>query len=324
MFKQNGERKVIFDQYDNLRVVVSLEAMVKMTAYTEFGDKEIGWLGSCKYNREHQQVSIFDVYLPKQEVSSATTEIDPEAIKEIYLEALEKDLDMNVWGHSHASMGANPSGQDDKQILDFQSNGCEYFVRLITNKKGDIHVTFYDFVTGITILHPAFGIDYGLNHLRDEIKAEIKEKVSDIKYNYKPVSTSWTSPRGTTFSSTATMSAEDYWAEWEGMQAQYETASMVGIAVRQKLESAIDAELQRYFRNVSDTEQMVALAEALLVMEKRTAVFTDNELVRKLFQAVAKFNDVGDTTIKEVIYDTLQVWYDVLATGEKMDMEVAQ
>ena len=79
-------------------------------------------------------------------------------------------------------MSPSPSGQDDSQ-MDYFKDGNDWFIRLITNKKGDMNITIYDYANGIEIHDDAL---YTYNpkraELRESIQAEIKEKVKEKTY----------------------------------------------------------------------------------------------------------------------------------------------
>lgn len=173
-------------------VFVLPEARAKMEMYCELCEKEIGWLGFVE-KLPNIGYMITDVVLLKQEVNGATTEIDPEALLDFWAQTPpENQSKIKVWGHSHVNMAPNPSSQDDSQMKYF-ADGNDWFIRLITNKKGDMNITIYDYVNGFEV-HNDKLITYNPHRaeLRKQIEAEIKEKVKEkvyvapaaSKYNY--------------------------------------------------------------------------------------------------------------------------------------------
>lgn len=166
-------------------VFILPEARTKMELYCELCDKEIGWLGFVK--RYNVGFVITDFVLLKQEVHSATTEIDPTALLDFWAQTpLEQQGDIKIWGHSHVNMSPSPSGQDDSQ-MDYFKDGNPWFIRLITNKKGDMNITIYDYEKGFEI-HSDELITYNpkINELRTNIKKEIEEKVKEKTYTSVP------------------------------------------------------------------------------------------------------------------------------------------
>lgn len=163
-------------------VYILPDARAKMEMYCELCEKEIGWLGFVK-KFPGTGYLITDVVLLKQEVHATTTEIDPAALLDFWAATpTEQQADIKLWGHSHVNMSPSPSGQDDSQ-MDYFKDGNDWFIRLITNKKGDINITIYDYANGIEIHDDAL---YTYNpkraELREAIQAEIKEKVKEKTY----------------------------------------------------------------------------------------------------------------------------------------------
>ena len=125
-------------------VYILPDARAKMEMYCELCEKEIGWLGFVK-KYPGTGYLITDVVLLKQEVHATTTEIDPAALLDFWAATpAEQQADIKLWGHSHVNMSPSPSGQDDSQ-MDYFKDGNDWFIRLITNKKGDMNITIYDY-----------------------------------------------------------------------------------------------------------------------------------------------------------------------------------
>ena len=163
-------------------VYILPDARAKMEMYCELCEKEIGWLGFVK-KFPGTGYLITDVVLLKQEVHATTTEIDPQALLEFWgATPVEQQADIKLWGHSHVNMSPTPSGQDDSQ-MDYFKDGNDWFIRLITNKKGDMNITIYDYANGIEI-HDDVLYTYNPKRaeLRTAIEAEIKEKVKEKTY----------------------------------------------------------------------------------------------------------------------------------------------
>lgn len=163
-------------------VFILPQARTKMELYCALCEKEIGWLGFVKRYPDNSFL-IEDVVLLKQEVHSATTEIDPQALLEFWGQTpVEKQPDIKIWGHSHVNMSPNPSGQDDDQMSYFK-DGNEWFIRLITNKKGDINITIYDYANGYEIhSEELYTYDPNRVELKKAIQEEIKAKVTEKTY----------------------------------------------------------------------------------------------------------------------------------------------
>lgn len=164
------------------------QAYDKMRLYVELCEDEIGWLGYVEKLQNDQGYMVTDVFLLDQEVHSTTTELSPTAIIDFYnaLDEAGREKFLNsckLWGHSHVNMSPSPSGQDDAQGLELSKDVEDYYIRLITNKKGEYNITFYDkqikakVMTDEVILYSPEGAK-----LRKEIQEEIKNKVKKKTY----------------------------------------------------------------------------------------------------------------------------------------------
>lgn len=160
------------------------EARQKMEMYCDLSDGEIGWLAFVE-KFDNVGFLITDCVLLKQEVHSATTEIDPTALLEFWDKTPpEKQSQIKLWGHSHVNMSPTPSGQDDSQ-MEYFKDGNPWFIRLITNKKREYHIDIYDYEHGLKIhMDQADLLTYNpeASELRKKIEAEIKEKVTQKTY----------------------------------------------------------------------------------------------------------------------------------------------
>ena len=169
-------------------IYVSPLANAKMQHYVDIVSDEVGWLGTVE-ELECGDYLIEDVFLFEQRVSGATTEITEDALADFAQEVLQQEDGMEImnklrfWGHSHVNMATMPSGQDNDQMDTFASSGHDFFIRGIFNKKGEVNFSIYDYAREVIFHH----VDWQLyteenDELRDEIEAEIKEKVSKISY----------------------------------------------------------------------------------------------------------------------------------------------
>lgn len=107
---------------------------------------EVGWLGLVEQVNDNDYL-VYKLYVPKQTVHSAETDIDSDAMANLGIEITEAGLpaeDLYYWGHSHVNMQVSPSGQDEAQIEEFLEAGCKRFIRGIYNKQGHSKVDVYD------------------------------------------------------------------------------------------------------------------------------------------------------------------------------------
>lgn len=177
------------------KVVIDHKLNRKMELIIDIIDTEVGWYGLVEW----QKPDIFkvkDIYLLKQEVTGTFTEIDAMALCDLEDELEKKGLlkeehldttGLYLWGHSHVNMAPTPSGTD----TDTMKKICErskppFFIRLIQNKKGDRTVTLYvedknSLVQDYALIYDVPWVeteDLGEEDVRDDLKKEIKEKVT--------------------------------------------------------------------------------------------------------------------------------------------------
>lgn len=121
------------------------KVLLQFKAYCASTDKEIGWLAFVE--KKDNDYIIYDTILPKQEITSVTTELTEQGLQDISEEILMTRPDefnnIRCWCHSHVNMAVFASGTDEETFEQFYSN-CDYFIRIICNKKNDIKVDFVD------------------------------------------------------------------------------------------------------------------------------------------------------------------------------------
>lgn len=127
------------------RVFYMPEAYYSFKYLVEKCATEVGWLGLVEETTDGDYI-ITDIYVPKQEVHGAETDILPEDMIVLHeqIEAEGKDPQkLLYWGHSHVNMGVNPSGQDERQIEEYLEH-VPFFIRGIYNKSDKAKVDVFD------------------------------------------------------------------------------------------------------------------------------------------------------------------------------------
>lgn len=161
-------------------VWINPEAYEVMKHIVDKCPEEVGWMCTVTDLTDNNFL-IDQVYLPKQEVTSVETDIDPDALTETYLEIMNSGKDpstMYAWFHSHVNMACSPSGQDELQVQTFLQT-LPILIRGIMNKRGDIKVDVYLRDQGVAFNCVDVEIDYPvLTTARiAELDAEILAKV---------------------------------------------------------------------------------------------------------------------------------------------------
>lgn len=137
----NTNIKLTFDNPP--KIVISKKAWDKMYVWTHLAKGEVSGLGVVnevmdKIGRLDHYL-IMDVYLPIQECTGTTTDIEPEMVLQCTQMAIGdgyKFEDLRFWFHSHAEMGVFWSGTDEATAkrLSAEAN----FISVVMNKKSEV------------------------------------------------------------------------------------------------------------------------------------------------------------------------------------------
>lgn len=149
-------------EYFAPKIIIKLSALLKMKGYVEHCDNEIAWLGLVE--KDGTTYTIVDVDLMQQDVSAATAEIHEKGLQEyaerfISKEDYETLSKIRLWGHSHVNMDTTPSTTDEETFAEYGEN-CEYFIRIIANKKGKLTVDFIDMIEDLRFDNVPWEVEY--------------------------------------------------------------------------------------------------------------------------------------------------------------------
>lgn len=118
-------------------IYLNQDVVTKIDAWCKIAREEVSGLGLIEVD-EDGDIFVTDVFLLKQDSSSAHTELSQEAIGELMHELRQKEIPMSklrFWWHSHGTGGVFWSGTDDNTINLLGSDG--FMVSMVTNKKRD-------------------------------------------------------------------------------------------------------------------------------------------------------------------------------------------
>lgn len=131
-----------------MKILFSKSAWDDVNEIVRIADKEVGMMGAVEYLPTSQTYYIHKIFLPKQEVSSVTTDLDATAMAELEHEVfvlqqnekLPMNVNLNAWIHSHVNMDVMWSGTDKdtiKEMAHYNTNREGLCVAVVINKKGD-------------------------------------------------------------------------------------------------------------------------------------------------------------------------------------------
>ena len=144
--------KTLVDEYMSNRnllepvVYITSDAYVKMRHLVDKTTTEIGWFGTVtKAPNLEETYVIDDILVYPQTVTGATCEQDEDRMFEFEMSLTTDQVNRKRFhGHSHVNMGVTPSGVDENFYTDLLTQVNDYFIILVTNKRNDYHVRFYD------------------------------------------------------------------------------------------------------------------------------------------------------------------------------------
>jgi proteasome lid subunit RPN8/RPN11 len=160
------------------RIQIDQEVLAQIHAYAQAAPGEITLLGASDYDERRNAFIIRRVFLPKQACTSSYTEVDPEGMAEVMLEAMTHDLTLNVWLHSHGSMAVFFSGTDVRNI-ESAFPQADRVVSIVVNRAGDMLARLTQFKP-IRLEIDNVPITIGASSqveqvIRDEVKAKVKQ-----------------------------------------------------------------------------------------------------------------------------------------------------
>ena len=149
--------KDILEEYMNERqsaepqVFIASEAYIKMRTLVDKTSTELGWYGFVSKLPGLDNVYVIeDIIVYPQKVTGATCEQDEDRMFEFEMSLTTEQVRARRFqAHSHVNMGVTPSGVDEAFYQDLLSQVRDYYIIMVTNKRGDNHIRFYDMENNI-------------------------------------------------------------------------------------------------------------------------------------------------------------------------------
>lgn len=149
--------KDILEEYMNERqsaepqVFITSEAYIKMRTLVDKTSTELGWYGFVSKLPGLDNVYVIeDIIVYPQKVTGATCEQDEDKMFEFEMSLTTEQVRARRFqAHSHVNMGVTPSGVDEAFYQDLLSQVRDYYIIMVTNKRGDNHIRFYDMENNI-------------------------------------------------------------------------------------------------------------------------------------------------------------------------------
>ena len=124
-----------------MKVLIEQRAYDQIVCYcTEQTKYE--WTAFAHVDVDGENFVISDVRIPKQENTSASSDIEPEDLNNLDMEFTMDGKDMRCWIHHHNTMSAFWSTTDMENMKTLTVSGS-WFVSIVTNNKLEMRAAFY-------------------------------------------------------------------------------------------------------------------------------------------------------------------------------------
>lgn len=169
-------------------LLIDMRAMVKVRAYVDGCEKEVGWMGLLRIEDSETSrpwYTLHSPYCPAQEVNNSTCDLDPDGKGSFAEWAIGLGADAQYikwWGHSHVDMGVSPSKTDMDTFWEHVENDPgSPFVMTIHNKSRESYTNIY-LGNGVYVKDAPLLIDYGYPEMKEEAIQELKDNVREKVY----------------------------------------------------------------------------------------------------------------------------------------------
>ncbi len=169
-----------------MNIIIPVEQFQKLRLYVEGVPGEISGFG--KVRKEKDTLFVEEIRIFSQSVSGGDAKLDYKSLGKFWDELMknnEEPADWKLWWHSHANMDAYFSNIDEATIEDYdtQQQVDNWLLSLVTNKLGKT-MTRLDVFQPIRCTIENLPVDIRFNNpaVKEQIKKEIKEKVTQVSY----------------------------------------------------------------------------------------------------------------------------------------------
>jgi hypothetical protein len=163
------------------KLIMTREQFFEIEYLTAKCPQEISGMGTILLTA-NGDYRLEQLFLIEQEVSSAATDINAQALSKCLYEARNCLGQLSFWWHSHVNMTALFSSQDKLTIQEHARNG--YMLGMVINKRGEYQI-------GLGLSQPKLYIDSGIEleivenispDLTAKLDKEFLEKVKEKTY----------------------------------------------------------------------------------------------------------------------------------------------
>lgn len=179
--------KALLDEYMTHRniseptVFITSDAYIKMRHLVDKTTTEVGWYGTVTAT-DNATYIIDDIIVYPQTVTGATCEQDEDKMLGFELSLTNDQVNRRRFqGHSHVNMGVTPSGVDENFYKDLLTQVNDYFIILVTNKRNEYHVRFYDKANNIMYTDVPINLILPNGDMLNDWYDDVQDKLSTHK-----------------------------------------------------------------------------------------------------------------------------------------------
>jgi hypothetical protein len=156
-----------------MKVIIPSHIYAEIDFFVQLSPIECSGLGRIKLNEDGDYV-VTSVYLPKQENTSVTTEMEKIAVTSLHYSSRKDEGTLNWWWHSHVDMATNWSGTDHDTMEEFGSNG--FLVSTVFNKRRDMRSCYFQAQTDILASVKVDNLETEVKYFVDEATKKLWTK----------------------------------------------------------------------------------------------------------------------------------------------------
>ena len=164
-------------------IIIPIDIRNKIQFIVDNCDKEVSGLGTVVFDPNENGYRVTDVMLLEQEVGSAHTDLDDQAVAKACFEMKDAEGELAFWWHSHVNMSVFWSSTDHDTMEKIGRNGL--CVAVVFNKKEEMR--------GAIVMSPegfpcckhddvAITVEHQYNFDTEALLKEIKDKVKEKRY----------------------------------------------------------------------------------------------------------------------------------------------
>lgn len=160
------------------KILIPATIMQKLQFIVDNCDLEVSGLGTVIYDKEENAYRVTNAILLDQEVGSAHTDLDDQAVAKALYDTRNDEGELAFWWHSHVNMNTFWSSQDHATMEAIGKNGL--CVAVVMNKKEEIRgaiVMAPQNMPTVKLDDVKIEVEYTYDFDTTALLAEIKQKV---------------------------------------------------------------------------------------------------------------------------------------------------